>query len=72
MNMNFSFQVGVILFLETWILQSQQRWLLLVLTPPSKLGVGSALRYIGLCCLKPFGFQAGGDPAWCGLIALVT
>ena len=35
MNMNFSFQVGVILFLETWILQSQQRWLLLVLTPPS-------------------------------------
>ena len=50
---------GVILLLETWILQSQQRGLLLVLTPPSKLGVGSALTDMGLCCLKPFGFQAG-------------
>ena len=54
----------MILLLETWILQSQQHELLLVLAPPSKLGVGSALTDMGLCCLKPFGFQAGKNSAW--------
>ena len=27
---------------------------------------------MGLCCLKQVGFQAGGNPAWRDLIALVT
>ena len=62
----------MILLLETGFLQFQQSWGLLVLTSPSKLGVGSELRGMGICCLKQVGFQAGGNPAWCGLFALVT
>ena len=69
---NFSFQIGVILLLETGFLQFQQSWGLLVLTSPSKLGGGSEHRDVGLCCLKQVGFQAGGNPAWRDLIALVT
>ena len=42
------------------------------LTSPSKLGVGSEHRDVGLCCLEQVGFQVGGNPAWCGLFALVT
>ena len=36
------------------------------LTSPSKLGVGSGHRNVGVCCFKQVGFPAGGDPAWCG------
>ena len=42
------------------------------MTSPSKLGVGTGHRDVGLCCLKQVGFQVGGNPAWRGLIALVT
>ena len=62
----------MILLLETGFLQFQQSWGLLVLTSPSKLGGGSEHRDVGLCCLKQVGFQAGGNPAWRDLIALVT
>ena len=56
----------------TQILQVQQRWLLLVLASPSKRGPGSEQRDVGLCCRKQVGFQAGGNPAWWGLLALAT
>ena len=42
------------------------------MTALSKLGVGSAHKNVGACCFKQVGFPAGGDPAWCGLFALVT
>ena len=28
---------------------------------------GSDYRVVGLCCLKQVGFEAGGNPTWCGL-----
>ena len=48
----------------SWASKSRQRYLRLTGCP--SLLPGSDHRVVGLCCLKQVGFQAGGNPTWCG------